>query len=1246
MQTTLLGLAIAFIVALVAALIGPHFIDWTRFRPQFEVEASRILGAPVRVGGSLDATLLPTPSLRLQSVVVGGPNDPGRIRADNLAVEFSLGSLMRGEWRATELTVNGVALDLGLDQKGRIDWPVSSDNPNLAALAIDRVNLTGRVALHDAASRSTLELNDIAFSGDVRGLAGSIRGNGNFTVSGTRYPFRVSSSQDAGGARVRLTLDPGLHGWTVDLDGALAFEARVPHFDGTMAVTRSAPDGTAPDSVTPWRLTAKLRADPVKASLAQLDISYGRDDAAMKLTGLADFRFGGKPLLQALLSAKQLDADKLLAKQSGSTEPVQMMPGLRALLAALPQAPLPTRIDINVERIILGGRPVQDLDLTLRAASGSWSVDRLEVRAPGSTDISIQGALASAGHPDDASSDVDDSFKGVLKIDSSDPGNFTAWLLGRTDAAAQKQKALHVAGNVHLGSDRIAIDDLKADVDGGAITGRIAWAARKDGNASSFDAELAADRLDLDAAMALMRGIGIPQQDWPDRGQFAVNIARAVSSGQELRPFVAKLRYDDKTIALDALRVGQARGLTMDGSGVFHRDAVTGNVALQAAAPSVSDLADLIAPWAPSFAARLNAPAAQAPGAARLKLTLDLDKDAKAADRASARATFELTAPQLSGTATLHASPKREAIHAMKIDALAKTPLNLAIDASAGNGATLLRWLGLDRVLAAGEGAARLTGSARGMWDTTWQVKAALSAGALTADVHGDVTPTAQKSADLVVKLQGANLAPLFGLDASGSLGQDASLSSRVTRDGDKIKFGDVDATVAGTRLRGRVGVTLGDNGGFDGELGMDKLDLPHAFALLIGASARDKGAPLGKNLLEGWRGKIDFQALRGALPAGLELQPVSGVLKSDGQSLAINTLKGKIGGGEARANLDARRTADGLALSGDVQLDGVDGAALRYRALAMPSGKASMRMTFASQGRSIAALNGALTGSGTLTIDAARIAGLNPDVFEVAIKASDAGKAANEDQLRQIVAPELTRGDLAIKQAQIPFLLRDGRISVGATTLETDGARAVVSGGYDIVADQVDIRASLTSRATEKTNGPPQLDIFAVGTPDALARTVDVSGLSSWLALRTIDRETRRLDAISRGEAAVQSPAAPTSATKPEPSKPEASMPEISKPEASKPEVSKPELSKPAEAPRPPIADVPLPDSDPRRAPPKPKEVAPQKPSPAPQAADSPSAGHGVTPLPPPIEVRPVPGAKTAPKPRAPLVLTPQVAH
>src|SRR6185369_12278258 len=140
-------------------------------------------------------------------VVVGGANDLGKVRADKLAVEFSLGSLMRGEVRATELTINGLSLDLGLDAKGRIDWPASTGTVNLGSLAIDRLNLTGGIAL----------------SGDVRSLAGSIRGDGNFMLSGIRYPFRVSSGQgpDGNGTRVHLNIDPGQRALAIDLDGVL-----------------------------------------------------------------------------------------------------------------------------------------------------------------------------------------------------------------------------------------------------------------------------------------------------------------------------------------------------------------------------------------------------------------------------------------------------------------------------------------------------------------------------------------------------------------------------------------------------------------------------------------------------------------------------------------------------------------------------------------------------------------------------------------------------------------------------------------------------------------------------------------------------------------------------------------------------------------------------------------------------------------------------------------------------------------
>ena len=402
MQTTLLGLAIAFILALIAALVGPFFIDWNKFRPQFEAEASKIIGAPVRVGGGLDARLLPTPSLRLRSVVVGGPNDLGKVRADKLDIEFSLGDLMRGEWRANELTINGMALDLGLDRDGKIDWPASNGTFDFASLSIDRLNLTGRIALHDAASRANLELSDIAFSGDVRSLAGSVRGGGNFTLDGSRYPFRVSSGQgggDGGGNRVHLSIDPGDRPLAADLEGVLSFQSRVPRFEG-MATLASPPAKKGGETAaTPWKITAKVKANYAAAQFEQIELSYGNEDRALKLVGTGDARFGASPLLHAAMSARQLDADKFMARDDDkdATAPAHVLPVFRAALAALPRLPMASQIDFGAEQIMLGGRPLQNLSGGLHGDPALWAIDRLDLRAPGSTRVAFNAARAPVG---------------------------------------------------------------------------------------------------------------------------------------------------------------------------------------------------------------------------------------------------------------------------------------------------------------------------------------------------------------------------------------------------------------------------------------------------------------------------------------------------------------------------------------------------------------------------------------------------------------------------------------------------------------------------------------------------------------------------------------------------------------------------------------------------------------------------------------------------------------------------------
>nr|HEV8009596.1 AsmA family protein [Bradyrhizobium sp.] len=585
MQTTLLGLAIAFIIALIAALVGPFFIDWNQFRPQFEAEATRVLGAPVRVGGALDARLLPAPSLRLRSVVVGGANDLGKVRADKLDVEFSLGSLMRGEWRANELTINGLSLDLGLDPQGRIDWPVSIGTFNLGSLSIDRLNLTGRIALHDAASRETLELNDIAFGGDVRSLAGSVRGDGNFTLSGTRYPFRISSGQsvDGEGTRIHLNLDPGARALSADLEGVLSFVARAPRFEGVATLSvPAAPKAKADAAPTPWRISARVKADPAAARFEQLEASYGPDDTALKFAGLADMRFGASPQLHAALSARQLDADKFFAginnKDKDHAEPIRLLPGLRAVMAGLPQAPIPARIEFSAEQIMLGGRPLQNLAADLHADARSWTIDRLDFRAPGATRVDLSGAAAPLG--------PSGSFKGALGVESSDPDTLVAWLQGRGEITYRSQKPLQLRGNVSVGPNRFAIDAMTAEIDGGAITGRVAVSSPSAGGGSRIDAELKAERLDLDAATAFTRSVAGPQAEWPDEAQLSLDVGRASSAGQEMQPLIAKLGYGPKTVTLDQLKVGQANGVMVEGTGNFDRAHTTGRLALNLIAVS------------------------------------------------------------------------------------------------------------------------------------------------------------------------------------------------------------------------------------------------------------------------------------------------------------------------------------------------------------------------------------------------------------------------------------------------------------------------------------------------------------------------------------------------------------------------------------------------------------------------------------------------------------------------------------
>ncbi len=297
-----------------------------------------------------------------------------------------------------------------------------------------------------------------------------------------------------------------------------------------------------------------------------------------------------------------------------------------------------------------------------------------------------------------------------------------------------------------------------------------------------------------------------------------------------------------------------------------------------------------------------------------------------------------------------------------------------------------------------------------------------------------------------------------------------------------------------------------------------------------------------------------------------------------------------------ACSKLRVARGDSGTSASAQIQVVNSDADALKYRSLALPEGKASLQMTVASEGRSLSALGNALSGNGVLTLDGARIEGLDAGAFDAAIAASDGGQTTDDTKLKAMIEPLLAQGAVAVNAAQIPFDIKDGRLRVSATTLEADNARVAVSGGYDMPADQIDLRAALTSPSLGTPISHPEIQIVLHGTPDALDRSLDVTGLSSWLALRAIERETKRLDQL-------EGKGAPPSSTGDQPhSDAQPSVP------------------------------VPVPATTPA------KRTAAPKDSAAPVVNSPPSVtaeGQALAPLPRPIDIRPAPGARLK-KPRS----------
>ncbi len=1142
MQTTLLGIAIAFILALVAALAGPFLIDWERFRPTIEAEASRLAGVPVRVTGPINAVLLPTPSLTLRGIEVGPPDSPSHLRARSLAIEFSLGSLMRGKWRAGEMHLAGPDFQLGLTPSGHLALPRLATSFEPETFSIERLNVEdGHATLTDARNGSRLVLEKLWFNGDVRSLAGPFKGDGAFVIAGELYAYRIATGRtgDDGATKLRFNIDPVNRPLAIDADGTLSFEHGAPRFEGALNLTRPAgialADGQTLTS-EPWRLASRVKATAASALLEEIEFQYGPEERAAKLTGTAEIQFGGKPRFDGVLSARQVDLDRAFATPNATRLlPFAAVKSLSNSFSGVFRPGMPARLGVSIDLLTLAGATVHTLRGDVTADGDGWNLEGVEFNAPGFTQVALSGRLDVAGQRL--------GFVGPVSVDSSDPSGLVAWLEGTTYSAVNRMKPLRGRGEITLGAEKIAIERFRAEIDRKVVEGRLAYAWASADHSARLDANLTAAELDVDALLALANSAqaGMAFQT-PREVTLGLAIGRATVAGIEARQIDAQISRDAKGLRVGRFSIADFGGAGFEASGHIdtHLPSPQGTMNVRLDARSLSGVATFADKFAPAAAVSVRRVAELLPGM-RLNANLTLE-DAGAATVAKLAIEGQSGAIRLSllGEARRNAAE----IAAGDLQALAAADVRLQGKFEADNGTAIIDLLSLGKIVTADASKpGQLDIVANGPLGGDLQVDGRLLAGGLDASSKGTLR-LGEPKADLRLTVAAADARPLRR-SSRPETGDPlpVTLDGNLTITGQSLALRDFSGLVAGSSVRGAINVALAEPMRIDGRLEADNLDVPAAVAAAAGMPATPRSAtwstePFGQGLFEGVNGRIEFKAARASFTPTVVLRQAQGVASFNRSEISFTDVQGTMADGRATGQLTFSKYDEGLSARARFHLNDADAAVLLPAGIgASIVGRLALQIDLEGAGLSPMAVMGSLTGNGMVSLARAQLAGLDAKAFDVATEAVNHGAALDAAKIGEIVVGALSAGRLAVTSAEGVITVTGGQMRLTNTVTQADGADLTMSGNIDLIEGDLNARLALSARgeASSAVAERPVVFVSLKGPVGSPKRTVDVGALTAWLTLRAVDLQSKRLEALEE-KAQPRRPAEDSRASSPVP--------------------------------------------------------------------------------------------------------------
>ncbi len=1133
MQTTLLSVAIAVILALVAALVAPIFVDWSRYRAEFEARATRLTGLEFRVTGPIAVRLLPTPTLTLQGIEFGPPND-SKVRARTLHIEFALSRLLQGEWRIEDARLEAPELAISFDQLGRVAWPLPPIGTAPEGVSIQRLTISdGRAALAHDASGSRLELGNIDFKGELRSLTGPVRGEGSFVAAGSHYPYRINMARiaDDGSVKICLNIDPIDPTLSVEADFSIRVDRGVPRLEGGIAFAR--PAGRVPGgeiTVEPWRVTSRFQTDVTSASFGQIELQYGRDDRAIKLRGDAKLTFGTQPQLNAVMTSPQIDLDRMLSlPEEIRRRPLVVIRTLAGYFSGGRQAPFPLKLRLSTETLTMAGAPLQRVTGDVSIEGTRWEIAGLELRAPGLTQMRASGRL-------DATS-TGTTFEGPIRINSSDPRALVAWLIDRVDPRTIAAGPFRLSGDVALGSARIALDRFNAEIDRMNVTGGLAYSWAGTDRPARLDATLTAPEIDIDRVHALARSmLGDTDFDRPRQGSLTLKIGRASFGGVEVKQSDVSMRIDSDGLEIERLAVADFAGAAVAAKGRIDTrgQSPRGAVTLDFDAHSLDGLLALIERFAREPADQLRRLAGRVTPVV-LRASLALDPASLGGTGTNATATFKLDGRAGRFRIALQGD-SGVASDVFKLDdltTLGTAQVDLAGRLEADDGGALVDLLGLAPFFIVESRPGVLRISAKGPLDGELAVDGRLSASALNISASGTARfpPGKRPTAGLEIQILNANV-PSPRAVARGRTDEllQASATLRLELSEATLGLLDIKGAVAGTDLGGQLSIGIRQQPiSLEGNFDVGAWDLPAMISTAIGipaTSSNETGLwpaePFGPGL-RGAQGQITVRAKHVVLTPKLAGRDLQTKLHFGESQLALQVIDGSIAGGRIAGELIFLREAAGLIARTHVKVSGANAAELLPGDGAL-TGRLTFEVAAEGAGMSPSALIGALQGRGSFTLTNGRVARLNPNAFDTVLRAFDRGVPVDAARVRDRMNAALANGTLGVRRAEAGVSIEGGQLRMLSNpVLDAPAVDLVVNGRANLVEGTIDARLALSGArsAGAAASTRPEIEVVLKGPIDNPRRTLEVGAFVDWMAMRALEQQSKKLDMLEAREPA-----------------------------------------------------------------------------------------------------------------------------